>query len=258
MTYHDYAYNPDANYHEVYLVRMLLDKYGGSKVKLRQGENGAPSSGGPGRGAIGDYDWTEFSQAKWDTRRMLGNLGHDIECSIFTIIDIAYTAGPIKRLNVKGLLQSDSTKQVLRPKIAYYAVQNVAAIFDNTLERIMGVEHTYNIDGASANEYRYSKSTDRSTAVYGYRNKVTGKQLYSIWMDENIPTHSNQTKKITFSFSNANLDNPVLVDIITGAVYEIPPGMWSKKGTTYTFKDIPVYDGPVLIADRTLIKFTLP
>jgi hypothetical protein len=254
MTYHDYAYNPDANYHEVYLIRMLLDKYGGAKVKLRQGENGAPSSGGPGRGAIGDYDWTEFSQAKWDTRRMLGNLGHDIECSIFTIIDVAYTAGPIKRLNVKGLIQSDSTKQALRPKVAYYAVQNVASIFDNTLERIKKVEHSYSVDGTSANEYRYSKNTDRSTALYGYRNKATGKQLYTIWMDENIPTNAAVTKKITFSFSNGNFDQPVYVDIITGAVYEIPSTQWSKKGNTYTFKDIPVYDAPVVIADKTLIS----
>jgi hypothetical protein len=255
MTYHDYAYNPDANYHEVYLIRMLLNKYGGAKLKLRQGENGAPSSGGPGRGAIGDHDWTEFSQAKWNTRRMLGNLGHDIECSIFTIIDIAYTAGPIKRLNVKGLIQSDSSKQALRPKMTYYAIQNVASIFDHSLERIKELEHTYNIESAGDNDHRYTKSTDRSTAVYGYRNKTTGKQLYTIWMDENIPTNSGQTKKMTFSFSNANFDNPVYVDIITGTVYEIPAKQWSKKGNTYTFRDIQVYDGPVVIADRSLIKF---
>lgn len=51
-------------------------------MPLRQGENGAPSEGGPGRGAIGDYNWNELSQAKWDTRRMLGDLGHDIESSV--------------------------------------------------------------------------------------------------------------------------------------------------------------------------------
>jgi len=254
MTYHDYAYNPDANYHEVYLIRMLLDKYGGEKVKLRQGENGAPSSGGPGRGAIGDHDWTEFSQAKWDTRRMLGNLGHDIECSIFTIIDIAYTSGPIKRLNVKGLIQSDSTKQAVKPKIAFYAIQNVASIFDNNLERIKEVEHTYNIDGAMAEKHLYSRSTDRSTAVYGYHHKKTGKQLYTIWMDDNIPTNAANAKKITFSFSMGDFDQPVFVDIITGAVYEIPLTQWSKKGNTYTFKDVPVFDGPIVIADKTLIK----
>ena len=46
------------------------------------------------------------------------------------------------------------------------------------------------------------------------------------------------------------------VDIITGGVYEIPAGQWSRTGSTYTFKGIPVYDAPILIADRSLIPIT--
>lgn len=254
MTYHDYVYNPDANYLAVYQLRQALDKYAPG-MKLRQGENGAPSVPGFGRGALGDYDWTELSQAKWDTRRMLGNLGHDIECSVFGIIDMAYNSGPIRRLNYKGIIQSDSTKTAIRPKMAYYAIQHVTSIFDNTLKRLQKVEHTYNIDGAGADEHRYSHSTDRSLAVYGFQHKTTGQQLYAIWMDDAIPTNSNEIKLQTFSFSNGNFSNPVFVDIITGAVYEIPASQWNKTGNTYTFKNIPVYDGPVLIADKSLVKF---
>ena len=71
-------------------------------------------------------------------------------------------------------------------------------------------------------------------------------------MDETIPTDSNQTKLQTFSFTNGNFEAPVLVDVITGGVYEIPASNWSKKGSIYTFKEIPVYDAPILIADRSL------
>jgi hypothetical protein len=39
-------------------------------------------------------------------------------------------------------------------------------------------------------------------------------------------------------------------------VHDIPATQWSKKGNTYIFKDIPIYDAPVLIADRSLITFT--
>lgn len=254
MTYHDYNYNPDGNYHKVYLIRNLLDKYGGKNVKLRQGENGAPSSGGAGRGALWDYDWTELSQAKWDTRRMLGNLGHDIECSIFGIIEMAYTSGPINKLNYKGIIQSDSTKKVIRPKMAYYAIQNVTSIFDNSLERIKNLEHTHNIDGAG-NQNRYSMSTDRSVSVFGFSNKLTKKQLYVAWMDESIPSNNNVVKPQVFSIANANIDNPVLVDIVTGNVYEIPAAQFIKKGNISIFKDIPVYDGPVVLADKSLISF---
>jgi len=255
MTYHDYVYNPDANYLEVYKLNQALQKYLPG-MKLRQGENGAPSAGGSGRGALWDYEWTELTQAKWDTRRMLGNLGHDIECSIFGLIEMAYTNGPINRLNYKGIIKSDSTKKVIRPKVAYYAIQNVTSIFDNSLERIKNLQFTHNIGGAAVTENKYAYTTDRSLAVYGYQHKTTKKQLYTVWMDENIPTDNNQTKLQSFTFSNADFDNPVLVDIITGNVYEISSSKISKKGNSTTLKDIPVYNAPIIIADKSLIKFT--
>lgn len=253
MTYHDYVYNPDANYCEVKEMKAMLAKYGPG-VKLRQGENGAPSAGGAGRGALWDYNWTELSQAKWDIRRMLGNLGHDVECSIFGIIEMAYTNGPINRMNYKGIIQSDSTKKVVRPKMAYYAIQNVTSVFDNLLERMRDLMHSYNLESAGPDEHRFSNQTDRSLSVYGFQNKSTKKQVYTIWMDEGIPFNTNNIKMETFSFTNANFENPVFVDMLTGGVYEIPVSQWSKKGNTFTFKNIPVYDSPILIADKSLIK----
>lgn len=256
MTYHDYVYNPDANYWHVAELRRLLDKYA-PDVKLRQGENGSPSFGGQGRGALGDYNWSETSQAKWNTRRMLGDLGHDIECSILGIIDMDYNiaGSPIRRLNVKGLIQSDSTKKAIRPKLAYYAMQHVTAIFDNTLVRIKELNFTYNANAKlSEGEVKYSKSTDRSLAVYAYAHKNTKKQLFALWVDEYIPTDSNRTRDIDFTVLNGNFDQPVYVDILTGGVYEIPAGSWTKEGSKYIFKNIPVYDAPVLIADKSLIN----
>lgn len=252
MTYHDYFYNPDANYRHVEEFRSLLWKYAPG-MQIRQGENGAPSAGGSGRGALWDYDWSEFTQAKWNTRRMLGNLGNDIECSVFGIIEMAYNSGPISRMNYKGIIKSDSLKRVVRPKIAYYAIQNVTSVFDNSLERIKDLSFTYNIAGARQDEHKYSQSTDRSLAVYGYSHKSTKRQVYTIWMDENIPTDSKNMKLQTFSFSNGNFDTPVFVDIVSGTVYEISSSDWSKKGNTYTFKNIPVYDSPILIIDKSLI-----
>jgi hypothetical protein len=49
------------------------------------------------------------------------------------------------------------------------------------------------------------------------------------------------------------MPDPVWVDLRTGEVYEIPEKNWSRKGLVYTFKDIPVYDSPVLIADKSLV-----
>jgi len=257
ITYHDYVYNPDANYGHVAALRSLLDKYA-PQVKLRQGENGSPSFGGSGRGAIGDYQWSELSQAKWNIRRMLGDLGHDMESSILGIIDMNYPkTGPITRMNVKGIIESDSTKKAIRPKMAYYAMQHVAAVFDHSLQRLTGLHPTFNAaPKESTARHRFSKSTDRSISVYGYQHAVSKKQLYVIWSDEYIPTDSNGTRNISFTFLNGAFDTPVYVDMISGAVYEIPSGQWKKEGNKFTFKDMPVYDAPVLIADRSLVGLT--
>ena len=255
MTYHDYSYNPDANHHEVMLLRAALEKYTRT-ITLRQGENGAPSAGGGGRGALWDYPWTELTQAKWNTRRMLGNLGQDIESSVFSLVEMNYTHGPINRLNFKGLLKSDASKRVIRPKIAYYAIQNVTSIFDHSLERLADPEHTHDIASGGDDAKRYSHTTDRRLAVFGYRHKTTGKQLYTVWQRDNIPVDSNELSVQEFSITKGNFDQPVWVDIITGGVYEIPSDQWSRKGNTYTFKGIPVYDAPILIADRSLIRIT--
>lgn len=252
MTYHDYVYNPDFNHHEVMLLKAELEKYT-KTVKLRQGENGAPSAGGAGRGALGEYDWSELSQAKWNTRRMLGNLGQDIESSVFGLVEMAYTNGPINRLNFKGILKSDMSKRVIRPKVAYYAIQNVTSVFDDSLARF-DVEHTHNIDSIPTGGHGYAISTDRKVAVYGYEHKASKKQVYTLWLSENIPSNTNDVKAHDISVANGNFEQPVLVDIISGNVYEIPASQWSVKGTTYRFKGIPIYDAPVLLADKSLIR----
>lgn len=254
MVYHDYVYNPDSNYDKVEKLRQVLHKYA-PNMPLRQGENGAPSMGGKNRGAIGDHDWAEVSQAKWNTRRMLGDLGHDIESSVFTIIDIAYTAGPITKVNVKGLIASDSTKKAIRSKMAYHAVQHVASIFDNSLERIKSIKETFNRGYIPENseEIAITKSTDRRFSIYGYRHNSSKLQVFTIWESECIPTNTLEKENFDFTIANGNFKDPVYVDVITGDVYEIPKNQWSKNEKVFTFNNIPIYDGPILLADKSLI-----
>lgn len=255
MTYHDYAYNPDSNRHEVALLRAALDRYAPG-MPLRQGENGAPSAGGSGRGALWDYPWTELTQAKWNTRRMLGDLGVDIESSVFGLVEMNYSGGPINRQNYKGLLKTDPKNRVVRPKTAYYAVQNVTSIFDNRLERIRALKHSYNAQNAGPGEALYAHSTDRRTAVFGYRNKTKGKQLYSMWLTENIPSDDNELRLQEITISAAEIDHPVWIDIITGAVHEIPEAQVQKAGGILRLSGVPIYDAPVVIADRSLVSIT--
>lgn len=234
ITFHGYTMNPDDAYAGYGKLESVLRKYSG-KLMLRQGENGAPS-GYCKNFTLRNYNWTEISQAKWDARRMLGDLGRDTESSVFSIIDMYYTTN--NTLNIKGLIQSDSTLKALRPKIAFYTVQNIASVFDNKLTRIT--------------DFKYKVDASKSISVFGYCDRISGKQLVTLWFDGDIPGDSFEHQTVGITINNGNFSKPVWVDMFSGRIYKIPKSCWYKIGTKYTF-NIPVYDSPVLIADFSLL-----
>ena len=217
-------------------LRSVIEKYS-KNILLRQGENGAPSTYIPSF-ALSEYYWTEYTQAKYDMRRMLGDLGHDIETSVFTIIDIYYNWGDRAVLNTKGLIQSDITMAAIRPKVAYYAIQNLAALFDDNM-----VLHP---------EFKYTSTNEESMSVYGYQHQPTQTPLTALWLDGQNVTNSFETKPVNITLENLNFKHPVWVDLMTGAIYEIPKSDWSNSGVSYKF-NIPLYDSPVLIAEKSLL-----
>jgi hypothetical protein len=189
---------------------------------------------------------------------MLGDLGHDIESSILGIIEMNYgkTSGPITRMNVKGIIESDTSRRAIRPKMAYYAMQNVASVFDDNLLRIKHLEDTHNVNAKIGNnEIKYNIGTDRSIAMYGYEHKNTKKQAFTIWNKEYIPTNTNIAKNLNITILNANIDQPVYVDILTGSIYEISENQIERKGNKIVFKNLPIYDSPILIADKSILKY---
>ncbi|MBW3630744.1 MAG: hypothetical protein KY464_15810, partial [Gemmatimonadetes bacterium] len=210
-------------------------------IGLRQGEQGAPSENQPIL-ALKNYPWTESSQAKWALRRLLGDLGRDIPSLYFQIVDMYYAPGrdvPYVGMNMKGLLRADTSMRVLYAKPAYHALQHLTSTFDHTLERIP--------------HYPYTGGSD-TLALFGYRKKGTDEQVVTIWKSGSTPSNSNEKTAMAFTFAAAKFSDPVYVDLRTGAVYDIPEGSWSHDGTQHAFRDIPIYDSPVLIADRSTLR----
>ena len=236
ISYHGYNMVPERSYPGVEQLKQELAKYS-STILLRQGENGAPSGYAPSF-ALRTYNWTEYTQAKWDLRRCLSDLGRDIETHVFCIIDMAYKRGDGIVLNVKGLIQSDDTKIAIRRKVAYYAMQHMASIFDNTLTNI--------------ENFNYKTDVSESISVFGYENRQSKQQLVALWFDSQIPNNLFKTKNVSLQINNGNFKKPVWVDLLSGRVCEISE--YSVDGTTYTFT-VPVYDSPVVLTDASLIPF---
>ena len=244
VTLHGYTYNPSEVYPHYEKMQQIVANYS-DRITLRQGELGCPSEE-QSIYALRNYPWTEMSQAKWALRKMMGDLGRDIPSSYFLIIDIVYTHNHEELMekpqrNTKGLIKSDLDRNFVALKQSYGAYQHATAIFDHRLKRI--------------SNYPYTADTDSSLSVFAYQSNFD-RQLVAVWIDSQTPTNSNAKSPVTFEFPAGNFDTPVLVDLRTGNVYELPKSSWKKNGTHYTFENIPVYDSPVLIADQSLIPLT--
>ena len=130
VVYHGYTPNPDAGQGIPEAWGPIVARLA-PHLKLFQGEQGSPSKRLTGY-ALANHDWTEWSQAKWDLRRYVGDIGHGAESSVFTIADICYKDKGIH--NAKGLLATDLDMKVVGVKKSYYAVQNMVSVFDDSLE----------------------------------------------------------------------------------------------------------------------------
>ena len=80
-----------------------------------------------------------------------------------------------------------------------------------------------------------------------------GQNLIVFWDKSGVPSDHNETIPATLTIRGGSFAEPVWVDVITGGIHEIPPDRIVRDGDTTVFKDIPVYDAPALIADRSLI-----
>jgi GH35 family endo-1,4-beta-xylanase len=235
VTFHGYPPNPD-DMKLADTLRELLAKYV-PHATIRQGETGAPSTSNT-FGALRGRPWTEDKQAKWNLRRMLAHRDRDIPFNLFTLMELHYTTG----LNTKGLLKAENDKTVARTKPAYQAAQNVFSIFDDRLARMPDYPHTC--------------SATQELAVSAYRRK-DGAQAVAVWFRGAVPSDSNAKTPVDLVFAKGEFSEPVLVDLRTGQVRAIPGAHRARGPDGWTFRGIPVYDSPVLIAEKAMLP-TLP
>ncbi|QIP12694.1 hypothetical protein G8759_08680 [Spirosoma aureum] len=235
ITHHRHIPNPDNRSAEEELEKVVA-KYN-RNIRIRQGEAGCPSEWS-NNFALNKYPWTELTQSKHILRRLLTDLGHDKESCCFTIMDAKTT----QEWNHKGLLKANEDQTVAYAKPAYFAFQNLISVFDDRLERL----HTY--------PYSAKKADANTLSLYAYADKSSQLQAVTVWLKDNVPSDNNDQILCDFTFANARFKNPVWVDLIAGSVYEIPKDNWLQK--EHLFRQIPLYDSPILIADRSIITLS--
>ena len=287
--YHGYALNPDTSYEYVEKLIEICAKYA-PNAKMRQGENGCISEWSD-RFALSIHPWSENSQAKWDMRRMLGDLGHGCGSSVYSICDLQYVPpySPFTYLNRKGILRANAKHQVYQIKKAYYAVQNVVSVFDDSV--VLAKNKRASIVDRCVSLYEYVKngkhplfvfwdhgivSVKRSTRmeddgtgrkrrrvvdvenarVNGLERKVDeeGYIQHSGYDRRGIPSDSFTTRPGMIEWSGSPLKDPVWVDLFTGAVYEVPAKQQIVHSCGISFVRIPVYDSPCILTERAALS----
>jgi len=254
--YHGYELAPEISYPKVEAKRLTLEKYS-KRARLRQGENGCPSEL-IGCFALANTPWTEYSQAKWDMRRMLGDLGHGYESSVYTMSDFRHKGVSIRSPNNKGLIRVNDNRETIAVKRAYYAVQNVAGLFDAKVSLVGGpggssVATNSDITVAF---YHYEK-TDRAGAKHPLLTFWTSGHTSGKWRDREVvfdrPGDSFATRPTVIDWKGRGFVDPVWVDLLTGRVYELPSDRMLEHSCGVTFIDVPVYDAPVVLTERSAL-----
>ena len=239
--YHGYRKNPDVAYGEfVGTIKDLVAKYAPHAVAW-QGENGAPSEMSR-KFALSNLVWSEYSQAKWNLRRMLGDIGRDVPSAVFTFCDFyhdaANTSARRVEMNRKGLVRANEAHEVVAIKRAFYAVQNCVSVFDPQTVRV--TEPSFH-------------SSDDTVARFEYVR--CGGRLLVFWDASDRPGESFQTRPLTLYSSAAPFKDPVWVDLMTGRVHDFPAKKVVRHSLGTMYLDVPVYDSPCLLAERSALDF---
>ena len=256
--YHGYELAPEMSYPKVEVKRRILGRFS-KKARLRQGENGCPSEM-IDFFALWNNPWTEFTQAKWDLRRMLGDLGHGYESAVYTMSDFRHRGEKIRSPNNKGLVRANANRETIGLKRAYYAVQNTAGLFDGLTV----------LDSSNA-----ATNTDITVAFYSYRKTTPDGRaypLFTFWTQGHMepqqewtkvkpsglvldrPSDSFATRPMVIEYRGAPLEEPVWIDLLTGCVYEFPKNRMLTHSAGVTFVEVPVYDSPVVLTERAAVR----
>lgn len=258
VIFHAYAQNPDSIYASVEPFRQAIHAVVPG-LELRQGESGAPSLNQQ-TFALRNIWWTEEAQAKFLLRRMLGDAAHHIPTSVFTLIDLHYPAAietaasfaatnsqrsAVFTMNTKGLLETrryapgtpNEDRTVVRMKVGYRAMQSVTSIFDSRLQPV---------DGACS-------ASDPGVSAYAFR-RDDGALAIAAWRSTDRPGELVQHQDVDITCAGVTFaGETTYVDLLTSSAYRVLD-LVRPTDTGVTLTAVPVYDSPVLVADRALVE----
>ena len=188
-------------------------------------------------------DMDESVQAKYVTRGMIYNLAVGVKTFVWLLA--AGTDG--NEYDDFGFIHGLTNHEYdWTPRPAFYALQNVNALFSDT-------KFDPSIEMAVSNAAGLQQKADVPLLKYGFRSR-SGKSVVAYWVAAHSePGNTFPVLTADFSLKNTGITHPVVVDVVSG---EIKPVDW-KKGTAGELERLPVKDSIMAITDESYFDWAV-
>ena len=236
VSLHKYYENPDDCDYDFMTLRKIVHDFNPQLVVF-QGESGCPSKL-EWTHALKHIQFDEYIQAKTVLRRMFCDFAIGQACSIFTLTDLVY---PDMQQSF-GLLRTGLDFKVKYKKPSFYAVRNLVNLLPDNITPF-DVEFTANTSREI--KLRGLKDGDRTVGVAYY-------------FSDNAPSSSLDWSSVTMTLKDLKIKNPVLVEPITGKVFNLNLYHYSPNSPDTKYTNIPIWDSPVMIMDKTALNMASP
>ena len=131
---------------------------------------------------------------------------------------------------------ADENHEVIRPTLVYGAIQNMTTLFNDLLEPVVG-----------AGAIRYEKQTQFFTFKKGEH------KLAVFWDRSATPSNEIVADSADILMRDFAFSEPVMVDVLSGNVYQVPTESVKNCGKFTIYARIPCADTPFVLCDKSLI-----
>lgn len=267
-SFHRYHINPELQIPRgIESLRATFDAHGGEHIQLWQAESGCPSETKTTQ-ALANVPVNEELQAQVASRSLLSDLmnGLDYTCW-FHLSDFKfyYRNGLTEETAHFGLLSFDNPPRV---KPSYGVVQRLCSLFD--AETVPAPRQTLAVwsQAIAQSDERYAFNEVEVALRQGSFTR-RGKPLAVWWYPANLlPSVSGDEPFAPVDVSahiwapDQQLEDPVVVDLLTGEVFEPEYTHWpAPHGLptgTVELQHVPLKATPMLATDRSAIRDLLP
>ena len=160
-------------------------------------------------------------------------------------------------------MRANANRETIGIKRAYYAVQNVAGLFDSSVERDLSNSATNTDVTVSFYAYRKTGSDGRLRPLFVFwtHGHMAPKSDWTKVKPDDLvldrPSDSFATRPIVIDWRGAAFENPVWVDLLTGRVYAFAQEDMLVHSAGVTFVNVPVYDSPCVLTERAALNINL-